>query len=202
MLFQNPDDLVSAAAFASQTVGYNSENLLFLIRPSPSRNGPYLKLRVNDGARSLFSYSKTLIGVDDKQNVDWRFKGAKKIIQSTRVEETLFQKCFRLLKALGLVAGVFDVALDEAGDYFFLEVNPGGQFLDGDQFCSDHNQLFHFANFLRLGDDHYDANKFPSQHQITFRNYVRERNENHLSKPLGEHCGDLLDCANTIRASV
>lgn len=63
---------------------------------------------------------------------DWRLAATAGDKLSRRVSELpghVKAKCYRLMRALGLVFGVFDFIVTPDGEYVFLEVNEMGQFV-------------------------------------------------------------------------
>jgi len=66
-----------------------------------------------------------------KNKIDWREgvfeEGALTYELHKKFPKGLHEKCIVMLKRLGLVFGAFDFILDKNGKYWFLEVNPNGQ---------------------------------------------------------------------------
>lgn len=71
------------------------------------------------------------VAIDSQSNhetkTDWR-KG-ENLLPHRQIDlpASLIDKCFRMLSVLGLQYGAFDFILDTEGNYYFLEVNPNGQ---------------------------------------------------------------------------
>jgi len=68
--------------------------------------------------------------------VDWRmgfYNGDITFHQDVDFPEDLAQRCVEMVKAMGLNFGAFDFIKDSTNDYWFLEVNPNGQwgFVEG-----------------------------------------------------------------------
>lgn len=60
--------------------------------------------------------------------VDWRYGSRCDLHHSVHsLPVDIEEKCFRLLKRLGLRYGAIDLVLDEDHQYWFLEINPNGQ---------------------------------------------------------------------------
>lgn len=60
---------------------------------------------------------------------DWRlgnFEGNQRI-ESRILPHAIEQKCVQLVKQLGLAFGAIDMILDTKGRYWFIEINPNGQ---------------------------------------------------------------------------
>jgi glutathione synthase/RimK-type ligase-like ATP-grasp enzyme len=61
---------------------------------------------------------------------DWRIGILSENLEyknHTEFPKTISDKCVSIIKALNLKFGAFDFMLDNRGDYWFLEVNPNGQ---------------------------------------------------------------------------
>lgn len=65
--------------------------------------------------------------------VDWRRNGAINIYQVIEIPNRIIQLCFNLMDELNLPFGAFDF-IKVGTEYFFLEVNPKGQWLWLEQF--------------------------------------------------------------------
>jgi len=64
----------------------------------------------------------------DHASLDWRLDPDPRI-QETTIPGEVVHLLFSLCDSLGLRYAAIDMILNDAGDYFFLEANPGGQFL-------------------------------------------------------------------------
>ncbi len=89
------------------------------------------ELRVTVIGTQLFAMrvrSNLRSGIDD---VDWRaaVHDPQAQVQACRLPYALERKLLRLVRALGLVQGSIDLAVDALGEAHFLEINQGGQFL-------------------------------------------------------------------------
>ena len=58
---------------------------------------------------------------------DWR-KGNLKFYKSS-LPEDISMKCVQLVKELNLSFGAIDIIKNIKGEYFFLEINPNGQWV-------------------------------------------------------------------------
>lgn len=71
------------------------------------------------------------VAIDSQTNpetqTDWR--RGENLLPHKLIElpEQIVEKCFSMLSALNLQYGAFDFVLDKEGNYYFLEVNPNGQ---------------------------------------------------------------------------
>jgi glutathione synthase/RimK-type ligase-like ATP-grasp enzyme len=84
------------------------------------------EIRVTVVGENVFGavvYSQT----DMDTVVDWRRK--KLQFLKYDVPEDLRNKCIGMLKALGISFGAFDFIRSKSGKYYFLEVNPNGQWV-------------------------------------------------------------------------
>jgi glutathione synthase/RimK-type ligase-like ATP-grasp enzyme len=65
---------------------------------------------------------------ETEENIDWRMGIAGGLIyQSYNLPPALVEKCVEINKLLGTKFGAFDLILDKQGQYWFIEVNPNGQ---------------------------------------------------------------------------
>ncbi len=86
------------------------------------------ELRVTVVADDVFS-----VKIDSQGNpltsVDWRNPlCVEKLDYSvTKVDPATENFCLKMLRALGLQFGAFDFVVDKAGEFYFLEINPNGQ---------------------------------------------------------------------------
>ena len=65
--------------------------------------------------------------VNTETQIDWR--RGENLLPHRKIElpQHLIGKCHQMLSALGLQYGAFDFIFDKYGNYYFLEVNPNGQ---------------------------------------------------------------------------
>ena len=95
--------------------------------------------------------------------VDWRaIRGAKMMVESFELPETIAQNIRLFMQRMGLVFGAFDVIVTPEDDYVFLEVNEQGQFLWLEECNSDFKMLDIFVQFLlqRSVDFQWDASRY------------------------------------------
>lgn len=62
---------------------------------------------------------------DEETTVDWRKKKLK--FHKAALPRTVEKMCIELTKSLGLSFGAIDLIESTSGEYFFLEINPNGQ---------------------------------------------------------------------------
>ena len=83
-------------------------------------------IRVTAVGRKLFSTAIMSQECEETQT-DWR-KGQHVLpYHEINLPEELEKKCLLLLDALHLEFGAIDFILGEDGEYYFLEINPNGQ---------------------------------------------------------------------------
>lgn len=113
---------------------YTSEITQAIKKEEAEYNINYLqdKIEKRYDVRATFVEEKCFAVTIDSQEleetrVDWR-KG-EHILQHTPIElpQEIRLKCIQLMKRLDLHYGAIDFILDKQGNYFFLEINPNGQ---------------------------------------------------------------------------
>lgn len=113
---------------------YTSEITQAIKKEEAEYNINYLqdKIEKRYDVRATFVEEKCFAVTIDSQEleetrVDWR-KG-EHILQHTPIElpREILLKCIQLMKRLDLHYGAIDFILDKQGNYFFLEINPNGQ---------------------------------------------------------------------------
>ena len=74
-------------------------------------------------------YAAEILSQDmEETSVDWRRGSHPELLHRIHdLPEPLAKQCVSLVKALGLRFGAVDLVLDRSGGYWFLEVNPNGQ---------------------------------------------------------------------------
>ncbi len=140
-----------------------------------------VEVRATIMGRSVFAWEKTFSSRDD-MDIDWRymFRGAEHRVHT--LPEDIEKKCFEMMEALNLVFGCFDFIIDEDGKYWFLEVNPQGQWLWGDGLDIGLYQLEAMAEFLLSGnpDFKYSGNQsFKISDYNDYSDSVEEEKKNH-----------------------
>jgi glutathione synthase/RimK-type ligase-like ATP-grasp enzyme len=108
---------------------------------------------------------RSATGID----VDWRGMHNGAVYQRHELPDDIVKKCLLLLRKMNLVMGSFDIALDYSGNYYFLEVNPQGQFIWSDQLCQDVNHLEAMAEFLMSGDP---AFKYKNTNKVHYTQFI------------------------------
>ena len=84
------------------------------------------ELRITVVGEEIFA-AKVLSQSDCETIVDWRRKNLR--FQCCEVPEELNEKCCQMMKRLGIAFGAFDFIRTKEGQYYFLEVNPNGQWV-------------------------------------------------------------------------
>ncbi len=130
------------------------------------------EIRATFMGRSVFCWEKRFDRRPHEElEIDWRGMYKDCDHRQHELPADIVDKCHRLMKVLGLVYGAFDFALDADGSYHFLEVNPQGQFLWGDQVGVGLNQLEAFAEFLLARDPDF---RYSNAGRFTLQDYDAE----------------------------
>jgi glutathione synthase/RimK-type ligase-like ATP-grasp enzyme len=124
--------------------------------------------------------------------------GAMKVepVELTAREE---DRICALVKAMGLEFATVDLALDENGQYVFLDLNPSGQWLFLEVLCPNAQLLPRFCSYLCFGDVEAGP-RFPSladfqsssdyvalKHELDSRKELREHKEKHFTSIVSEN---------------
>jgi hypothetical protein len=86
------------------------------------------ELRITVIGRQVFG-AKVLSQQTESGRLDWRRSYHELRIEPCDIPEHLADRCREVLTRLGLVFGCFDFVVTPKGEFIFLEVNEGGQFL-------------------------------------------------------------------------
>ena len=65
--------------------------------------------------------------LDPESVIDWRRK--KRRFEPVNLPIEIEEKCFKMMNELGIAFGAFDLIKHKSGKYWFLEVNPNGQWV-------------------------------------------------------------------------
>lgn len=137
--------------------------------------------------RSVFAWEKsfpTRTGTD----IDWRFMNIGAVQRQHDLPQAVVDQCFTLMDVLGLVFGCFDFAVNQDGEYVFLEVNPQGNWLWGDEVAGLF-QLEAMAEFLMSPSSEFKYSGSESLQLLDFG----EAEQSALAKQEQEmHYGDLM----------
>jgi hypothetical protein len=103
----------------------------------------YMAIRIDPGERGT-------------KHVDWRVfhQPRRADVQHYTLPAEIEQLCFKLLEALNIVSGSFDLFIDDKGEFVFSEINQSGQFIWLEDF--DLPVLDAFTEFLISGDPHFE----------------------------------------------
>jgi glutathione synthase/RimK-type ligase-like ATP-grasp enzyme len=84
----------------------------------------------------------------EQAKLDWRRAHTSLRIEGVTLPEDVDRRCRDLMKSLGIVFGCFDFIVTPEEEYYFLEVNPMGQFLWVEEGAPDLLLLDAFCEFL------------------------------------------------------
>jgi glutathione synthase/RimK-type ligase-like ATP-grasp enzyme len=84
------------------------------------------EVRVTIVDRRVFS-AKVESQLDPESAIDWRRK--KRRFEPFNLSGEIEEKCFQLMNELGIGFGAFDFIKSKSGEFWFLEVNPNGQWV-------------------------------------------------------------------------
>lgn len=90
-----------------------------------------IDIRITVVGRNVFAVSihhDADIGAGS-DNVDWRNHKLNRIYKPFRLPEDIECLCRNYVEHLGLRFGVIDMCLSSSGEYYFLEINPQGQWV-------------------------------------------------------------------------
>lgn len=149
------------------------------------------EIRVTILGRSVFGVEKTFPARSAALDIDWRGMHAGAKYREHKLPDNLAQASIHLLRELGLVMGVFDFITDAHGNYYFLEVNPQGQFLWADQLADVQlNHLEAMAEFLLSKDPEF---QYSRKDRVLCADFNTQVDSVALkAREQEEHYGDLL----------
>jgi glutathione synthase/RimK-type ligase-like ATP-grasp enzyme len=91
---------------------------------------------------------------NQETKIDWRRNSGKELIHKIHyLPEELSRNCIKLVEELGLEFGALDFVLTPKGEYYFLEINPNGQWAWIQQLCPDLLLRESLADLLIEQDD-------------------------------------------------
>lgn len=148
------------------------------------------EVRVTIFGRTVLALEKRFPGRSpDSLDVDWRMMQRGAVYRRHELCQEIIEKCRALLHRLGLVMGCLDFAIDREGRYYFLEINPQGQFLWGDQVCADLNHLEAMAEFLIAASPDFT---YSNRNRINFAQFADRNTYSRLeAQEREEHFSDL-----------
>jgi glutathione synthase/RimK-type ligase-like ATP-grasp enzyme len=88
---------------------------------------------------------------DDRTRTDYRDFSAEIRYESCSLPADVAQRCRDFVHSYGLTYGAIDLIVTPAGDYVFLENNPGGQFLFVEQLVPELRMIDAVADYLIAG---------------------------------------------------
>lgn len=148
-----------------------------------------LEVRVTVMGGAIFAWEKRP-RQDLASRVDWSYMNEPASYARHDLPEEIRPLCTALLRDLGLVFGCIDLMVDRSGDYFFVEVNPQGQWLWGDTLLPELNQLEAMSLFL-LSED-ADFTYRPSG-KVSYEAFKRLKANGSVSDDGEKHFGSFTD---------
>lgn len=148
-----------------------------------------VEVRATIMGRSVFAWEKRFERRGDL-DVDWRFMFKDARHARHDLPRDVQDACFALLDRLDLVFGCFDFVIDDAGRYFFLEVNAQGQWLWGDDTVEGLNQLEAMAEFLLSADPRF---RWSRRNEVRLSDYPKDDFETATRIEFAQHYGNLMD---------
>ncbi|CCQ11280.1 hypothetical protein PALB_21670 [Pseudoalteromonas luteoviolacea B = ATCC 29581] len=106
-----------------------------------------------------------------KDQVDTRIVLDELPIFRYELPQEIKNKCINLMQELNIVFGCFDFAVDQRGDYIFLEINQMGQFLWLEEKNKDFNLLDSFTNFI-ISENKREFKNTKSKIDVTFKEFL------------------------------
>lgn len=102
--------------------------------------------------------------------VDWRYDtdGGKETLTTTTIPGDIAEKCRLFCKEMKLNFGAFDFIVTKDDEYYFLEVNPAGQFLWGETYDPSIGLLDEFCRFVVSHDPKFISG---TGERLTLQNY-------------------------------
>jgi glutathione synthase/RimK-type ligase-like ATP-grasp enzyme len=85
------------------------------------------ELRITVVGSQIFAVSLHMEKLSEEEKVDWRQAIELVDYEPVKISHNLKKKLIQILKFLGISFGAFDLIESTEGEYFFLEVNPNGQ---------------------------------------------------------------------------
>jgi len=112
----------------------------------------------------------------DRGKTDWRVADAVKGLaqEPFSLPRDVERACRRLLERLGIVFACIDVVVTPDGDYVFLEVNEGGQFLWLEERVPDLRMLDIFSEFIASGDPDFVYSDQRSGKSVALSDFAEE----------------------------
>jgi glutathione synthase/RimK-type ligase-like ATP-grasp enzyme len=101
--------------------------------------------------------------------IDWRPHRSRIRLSPFSLTDEFKARCRAYMRRAGLVFGCFDFIVSKDGEWFFLEVNPMGQFLWKEELAPELPMLDAMCAFLASGDPDFAWR--PSASPLTFADY-------------------------------
>lgn len=157
------DDSNSLRVAATAIVSSPNELTKDSVEACPSIYQEYIEkayeLRVTVIGNRVFAAKISRVG--GGSFVDWRMKidSDEAIVEAMQLDPVLEATILEYVRGLGLAYGCLDLVVDDAGTAYFLEINPGGQFLFVEDLVPELPLLNAFSSMLSAGALDYDLKR-------------------------------------------
>ena len=103
---------------------------------------------------TVFGDKVIAVEIQQQQNsniIDWRYDTniLNPEVKHITLPDNIIECCKRLCHLLGLRTGCIDLAIDDHGTFFFIEINESGQFLWIEHSDPEITLLHHFCEYLK-----------------------------------------------------
>lgn len=147
------------------------------------------ELRVTAIGKQLFAAKLDSQGVATAR-IDWRAADVPVSIEPFKLPPRVVSACLRIMAALDIVFGCFDLIVTPEGEYVFLEVNEAGAFLWLERRSPELNLLDAFCELLAQGTPNFHwpneraQVKLADVHDEAVRLITEEAPKAHVPRPL------------------
>lgn len=143
-----------ASGIATTRIDVDHEDMLDAVGELPCFFQQYVPKRYEIRATVIGErlFAAKIHSQDDvRTRVDFRNYDAPVRYEATRLPGEIERRCLDYVHSYGLNYGAIDLIVDEAGEYVFLENNPGGQFLFVEQRVPELRMIDALADRLIVG---------------------------------------------------
>ncbi|MBL8511345.1 MAG: hypothetical protein JNM52_06835 [Betaproteobacteria bacterium] len=147
-------------------------------------------------ARALAIYPRKA----DSGRVDWRLEHSlKECLEVVTLPDAVLEQCVTLMKELDIVFGCFDYAIDEAGNWVFIEVNEMGQWIWMEQQFPEIPILAEFAQFLQAPSADFQAKPVKTD-ALSMARYMESADfQAWQADPINDRSGEIVGGNEVIR---